>query len=269
MSFSEQFRLGARATWSAGDWDGFSHMVKPVGALVLDRLGVQPGHRLLDVGTGSGANVAIPAAQLGAEVVGVDVTPELLEHARRRASEAGVSVEWIEADALQLPFAEESFDRVTSTFGAMFAPDHARSAAELVRVCRAGGRIAMTTWIAAGFVGGLFELTAEFLPTPPEGIQPPSLWGSEAHVLEMFAAAGVTPSLTREAVDFDFASVEDTVARYAEDFGPFVMAHAVLAPQGRWEDFLTAFGELARRFNLAEDGTAKIRSDYFVITIER
>ena len=94
---------------------------------------------LLDVGTGSGGNVAIPAALRGATVVGCDVTPELFEHARRRAAAAGVEVEWVEADAQDLPFADASFDRVTSTFGAMFAPDHLRAAAELVRVCRPGG----------------------------------------------------------------------------------------------------------------------------------
>jgi ubiquinone/menaquinone biosynthesis C-methylase UbiE len=122
-------------------------LVEPVGVLVLDRIGVEPGMDLLDVGTGSGGTVAIPAALRGATVVGCDVTPELFEHARRRAAAAGVEVEWVEADAQDLPFGDASFDRVTSTFGAMFAPDHTRAAAELVRVCRPGGRIAMTTWV--------------------------------------------------------------------------------------------------------------------------
>jgi SAM-dependent methyltransferase len=269
MDASEQFRLGQRATWSAGDWDSFARLVKPVGALIIDRVGVERGLDFLDVGTGSGGNVAIPAAQRGAKVVGLDVTPELFEHARRRATEAGVNVEWIEGDAQELPFADASFDRVTSTFGAMFAPDHARAAAELVRVCRAGGRIAMSTWIDDGFVGELFKLTASFMPPAPAGLQPPSLWGEEAHVVEMFGTAGVSASLTRETVDFDFTSIEDAVQRYAEDFGPFVIARAVLEPQGRWEEFLEAFSELVRRFNLTRDGTARIRSDYFVITVER
>lgn len=265
----DEFRQRARATWSAGDWDSFSQLVKPVGALIIDRLGVEPGLDLLDVGTGSGGTVAIPAAQRGAKVVGVDVTPELFEHARRRAAQAGVEVEWIEADAQELPFEDGSFDRVTSTFGAMFAPNHARSAAELVRVCRRGGRIAMTTWVNDGFAGELFKLTASFMPPPPAGVQPPTLWGVEAHVEELFGAAGVSAALTRETVDFDFASVEDAVQRYAEDFGPFVIARGVLEPQGRWEDFLETFSELVRRFNPAGDGTARIHSDYFVITIER
>src|SRR5689334_8107048 len=124
MADEEALRQRARATWSAGDWDGFSRMVAPVGAVVLERLAPGPGTDLLDVGTGSGGTIAIPAALRGARVVGADITPELLEHARRRAEAAGVEVEWVEADAQSLPFADASFDLVVSTFGAMFAPSH-------------------------------------------------------------------------------------------------------------------------------------------------
>jgi SAM-dependent methyltransferase len=269
MGVAEELRTRTRATWAAGDGDSFSRLVEPVGALVLERIGVEPGMGLLDVGTGSGGNVAIPAALRGATVVGCDVTPELFEHARRRAAEAGVEVEWVEADAQELPFGEERFDRVTSTFGAMFAPDHARAAAELVRVCRPGGRIAMTSWVNDGFAGELFKLTGSFMPPAPPGVQPPPLWGIEEHVQETFAAAGASATIERETVDFDFPSVEDAVRRYAEDFGPFVIARSVLEPQGRWEELLQAFADLVRRFNPASDGTAKIRSDYFVIRIER
>src|SRR5687767_8152002 len=104
MELAYELRRRARATWAAGDWDGFAHLLAPCGALVLDRVGVEPGHDVLDVGTGNGANVAIPAAARGARVVGSDVTPKLFEHARRRAAEAGVDVDWVEADAQELPF---------------------------------------------------------------------------------------------------------------------------------------------------------------------
>jgi SAM-dependent methyltransferase len=269
MGAAEEFRRRARATWASGDWDSFSQLVEPVGGLVLDRIGVEPGMDLLDVGTGSGGNVAIPAALRGATVVGCDVTPELFEHARRRAAAAGVAVEWVEADAQDLPFGDASFDRVTSTFGAMFAPDHVRAAAELVRVCRPGGRIAMTTWVNDGFAGELFKLTGSFMPPAPPGVQPPPLWGVEEHVEEAFAAADASATIERETVDFDFPSVEDAVQRYATDFGPFVIARSVLEPQDRWVEFLQAFADLVRRFNPTSDGTAKIRSDYFVIRVER
>lgn len=220
MALADDLRQRARATWAAGDWDGFSRLVAPVGALVLDRVGVEPGQALLDVGTGSGGTIAIPAAQRGARVVGLDLTPELLEHGRRRAAEAGVEVEWVEGDAQELPFEDASFDRVVSTFGAMFA-------------------------------------------------QPPPLCGVESHVAEVFGAAGVTPSIERETVEFLFESVQDAVQHYADDFGPFVMARGMLEPQGRWDEFLAAFAELVTRFNAAGDDRATIRSDYFVITVER
>jgi SAM-dependent methyltransferase len=269
MSVAEEFRKRARATWAAGDWDSCAKLIEPVGALVLDRAGVRPGLELLDVGTGTGGNIAIPAALRGARVVGLDVTPELLEGARRRAAEAGVEVDWIEGDAQDLPFEDESFDLVISTFGAMFAPDHERAAGELVRVCRTGGRVAMTTWLNDGFAGELFKLTGSFLPPPPEGVQPPPLWGVESHVEEVFAAAGATPAIANESFDLEFTSVEDTVDEYATNFGPFVMARAVLEPEGRWGDFLQAFADLVRRYDVAGDDAVRITAEYFLITVDR
>jgi SAM-dependent methyltransferase len=244
-------------------------MIVPVGQLVLGRAGIEPGIRVLDVGTGSGGNIAIPAAERGATVVGVDVTPELFAGARRRAAAAGVDVEWVEGDAQELPFPDASFDLVISTFGAMFAPDHARAAAELVRVCAPGGRILMTTWINDGFAGELFKLSGSFMPSPPPGVEPPPLWGLEAHIDDVFRAAGTVPSLARESVEFEFPSVADVVRAYADDFGPFVIARGLLEPQGRWDEFLGAFEALVRRFNTARDGAARIRSGYFVISIDR
>jgi SAM-dependent methyltransferase len=268
MARPDSFRLQARATWSGGDWDSFAELIRPVGRLIVDRIGIGPGLKVLDVGTGSGGNVAIPAAQLGAEVVGLDITPELFVHARRRAAEAGVAVKWIDGDAQQLPFADASFDRVTSTFGAMFAPDHVRTAAELVRVCRPDGRIAMTTWVNDGFVGELFTLTGSFMPAPPAGVQSPPLWGVESHIDDVFGAVGVTPSIERQIVDFDFESVDDAVDQYADNFGPFVSARAALEPR-LWEEFIATFRDLVVRFSSAEDRGTRIRSDYFVILIER
>lgn len=236
---------------------------------MLARCELEPEMKLLDVGTGTGGNIAIPAALRGAQVVGLDVTPEFFVHARRRAADAGVEVEWVEGDAQELPFADGAFDRVISTFGAMFAPDHARTASELVRVCAPGGRVLMTTWTNQGFAGELFKLTGAFMPPPPPGVDPPSLWGVVEHIEDAFASSGARLSLEREVVNFEFASVSEAVQQYANDFGPFVVAREVLEPQGRWEDFLLEFGELARRFNTAAEGKASIASAYFVITVER
>lgn len=267
MTAADKQRENARATWAAGDWDRVALLITPVGELVVDRIGIEPGVELLDVGCGSGKNVAIPAALRGAKVVGADVTPELLELARRHAADAGADIEWVEADAQDLPFADASFDRVTSTFGAMFAPDHARAAAELVRVCRPGGRIVMTTWVNDGYAGEMFTLSGTFMPPPPPGVQPPPLWGVDEHVTEMFEAAGATPSIARETVEFVFDSEEEAVAEYTGSFGPFVTARKVLEPQGRWDEFVAAFAEVVTRFNTADDGTARIPSEYFVITV--
>jgi SAM-dependent methyltransferase len=269
MATADDFRRRARRTWAGGDWDTFSRLVAPVGPVVLDEIGVPAGAALLDVGAGSGGTVAIPAAQRGARVVASDITPELFEHGRRRAAEAGVEVEWVEADAQDLPFADESFDRVTSTFAAMFAPDHVRAARELVRVCREDGRIGMATWANDGFAGELFKLTGSFMPPPPAGVQPPPLWGVEDHVRDVFGAAGVKPQIARHRVEFEFASEPEAAQRYADDFGPFVALRGMLEPENRWAPFMDDFGGLISRFNTADDGSARVGSDWLLITVER
>jgi len=234
---------------------------------VLERIDLRPGLDLLDVGTGSGGNIAIPAALRGAKVVGLDITPELFEHARRRAAEAGVEVEWVDGDAMDLAFPDASFDRVVSTFGAMFAPDHKRAAAELVRVCRPGGLVAMTTWMNDGFAAGLFKLNASFLPPPPPGVEPPPLWGLEDHVNEVFAAAGATPEIAHETCNLRFASEEEAVDDYLTTFGPYVMARSVLEPQGRWGEFTQALADLIHRFAVTDDDGVRVASEYFLITV--
>ena len=162
---------------------------------MLERAALEPGLDLLDVGTGSGGNIAIPAAAGGAKVVGLDVTPELFDHARRHAADAGVEVEWIEGDAQELPFADASFDRVISTFGAMFAPNHAGAAAELVRVCRPAGRRADDHLGKGRLRREMSRSPKSSSPPPPPGEEPPPLWGVEAHAREMFTSAGVSPEI--------------------------------------------------------------------------
>lgn len=252
--------------WSAGDWDTFSRHLAPLTDVVLDRLGAIDGADLLDVGTGSGTTIAIPAALRGARVTGADVTPELLEHARRHAADAGADVTWVEADAAALPFADAAYDRVVSTFGAMFAPDHARAAAELVRVCRPGGQVLMTTWMFEGFVGETFTLTGSFMPPPPEGVGLPPQWGLEDHVRDMFGRAGIAdPTVTPATISFAFPSVEACVEEYSTKIGPFAMARVVLEPAGRWEEYRDGFTDLVRRFNAATDGSVLLPSSYFLI----
>jgi SAM-dependent methyltransferase len=192
-----EIKQRSRTTWAAGDWDEASKLIAAVGPRLLDSVGIDAGMDVLDVGTGSGGTIAIPAALRGARVVGSDLVPEHFDHARRRAKEAGVDVEWVEADAEALPFEDESFDRVLSTFGHMFAPRHATAAAELARVCRAGGAVATTTWTPEGLTGSFFETIGSYMPPPPDLVEPPILWGSEQHVREVLESQGPrSPALT-------------------------------------------------------------------------
>jgi SAM-dependent methyltransferase len=194
--------------------------------------------------------------------VGSDLTPELFEDARRRAAEAGVEVEWVEADAERLPFDDASFDRVLSTFGHMFAPRHARAAAELARVCRPGGVVGTCTWDTEGFGGDFFGAIGKRLPAPPEDVESPVLWGSEDHIREMFEPQGLEVEVRRETVDFRHPSADELAGFYEENFGPIVQAKKGLGDQ--WPAVRADIVEVFERHNVAGDGTVAVRAGYLV-----
>src|SRR5690242_1488313 len=171
-------------TWASGDFGVVAARIVLVAEQLCDSADLQAGWNVLDVATGSG-NAAIAAARLGCTAVGVDYVPSLLERGRRRAAAEGLTVVLVEGDAEALPFPDESFDAVTSVFGSMFAPDHERAAAELLRVSRPGGTIALASWTPDSFVGDLFRTTAEHVP-PPAGLDSPMLWGDEEHLRTLF-----------------------------------------------------------------------------------
>ena len=253
------------ATWAAGEYAEVARFIEEPGRLCVERAEIEAGMDVLDVATGTG-NAAIPAAQRGARVTGLDLTPELFDVARRRASDAGVDVEWVEGDAEALPFDDASFDRVTSTFGVQFAPRHEVVAAELVRVCRPGGRIVLCNWTAEGMIGQLFKLMGSYLPKPPAWASPPPLWGDEEHVRRLFAATDAQePRFTRETVPFPFESPEAYVAFFESTYGPTIKAREVLEPQGRWEALREETTQLAARFY--SDGA--VVQEYAVITVGR
>lgn len=171
-----------RAMWAAGDYPKLAaEVVAPLGPVLVRACGIRSGDRVLDVGAGTG-NAAIPAALTGATVVASDLTPELLERGNAAADGLGVSLRWQEADAQEMPFADEEFDTVMSCIGVMFAPRHQAAADELVRVCRPGGTIGLISWTPEGIIGQLFAAMKPHLPPPPPGVQPPPLWGNEDHV---------------------------------------------------------------------------------------
>ena len=176
-----------RAMWALGDYPAIAtDLVAPLGPVLVEATGIGPGDRVLDVGAGTGS-VAIPAAETGAAVVASDLTPELLARGQASAAQLGVTLEWREADAEDLPFAGNEFDAVVSSIGVMFAPHHQPAADELVRVCKPGGRIGVISWTPEGFIGQMFATMKPYVPAPPQGVQPPPLWGSEEHVRALLA----------------------------------------------------------------------------------
>lgn len=257
-----------RAMWAEGDYPDIARTIEPVAHEVIDAVGVQAGETLLDVATGSG-NAALEAARRGARVTGLDLTPELLETARARAAQEGREIAFVEGDAQALPFEDGSFERVTSVFGAMFAPDQQRAAAELLRVCRPGGTVAVAAWAPSGLNGQMFGVLGRHMPPPPEGFRPPILWGLEEVVRELFASAAEVTCELRPARDSVRApSVDDWVDYTERVLGPTIMAKRALEPQGTWAAARADLVELYERHNEADDGSLLAHPTY-LLTVAR
>jgi 2-polyprenyl-6-hydroxyphenyl methylase/3-demethylubiquinone-9 3-methyltransferase len=258
-------KSGARAAWALGDYHTFAtRLVWQLGPLLVEACRVEPGQRVLDVASGTG-NVAIRAAQAGAKVVASDLTPENFDAGRREARTQGVELDWVEADAQELPFADDAFDVVTSSFGAMFAPDHKRVADELLRVCRPGGTIGMVNFTPDGLGAEFFGLFAPYGPPPP-GPDPPVLWGSEAHVRELFGDRAAL-ELTRKT----YVERADTPREYREffkrTFGPVVAIYSALAAEPERAAALDRdFLEFATRSNQGPAGRpAEYHYEYLLV----
>ncbi len=256
-------KQGQKMMWTAGDYPEVSRRIASVAQLLAERVGAEPGVELLDVATGSG-NVAIAAAKAGAKVTGLDLTPKLLDVARGRASSAGLEIDFVEGDAEELPFEDDSFDRVTSCFGVMFAPRQQVAADQLVRVARPGATIGVTAWTPEGFVGASFRMSAGYMPPMPDGLVPPVMWGYEDRVRELFAASGAEVTCERRTVTFSAASAEAWLADDEKKLGPAVMAKAALEPQGRYDALRADMLELYGGFNEADDGSFRVSSEYLL-----
>ena len=222
----EAIKKRQQQTWASGDFAVVAARIAIVSELLCDHADLHAGWRVLDVATGSG-NAAISAARLGCHVVGVDYVPALLERGRKRAAAEGFELELVEGDAEALPVPDASFDAVTSVFGAMFAPDHAKAASELLRACRPGGTIALASWSPAGFIGDLFRTTAKHVP-PPAGIQSPMLWGTEAHLRDLFGDQIESLEITEQTFTWRFEKAEDFVTFFRLWYGPTLKAFAAL-----------------------------------------
>ena len=255
----EAIKQRQQQAWASGDFAAVAARIVLVAEQLCDTADLHAGWRVLDVATGSG-NAAIAAARLGCTAVGVDYVPALLERGRGRAAAEGLDVELLEGDAEALPFPDSSFDAVTSVFGAMFAPDHAQTAAELLRVCRPGGTIALASWTPEGFIGELFRTVGAHVP-PPAGVPSPMLWGTESHLRELFGEEICSLELDERTFTFRFPSAEDFVAFFRQWYGPTLKAFAAL--EGTARDALERdLVALARRFDRLGDGATAIPATY-------
>ena len=268
---NRQLKAAARAMWALGDYHEFAtELVWEVGPVLVAACGITAGQRVLDVAAGTG-NVAIRAAEAGAQVVASDLTPENFEAGRREARARGVELEWVEADAEALPFGDGEFDVVTSSFGAMFAPDHQAVADELLRVCRPGGTIGMVNFTPDGLAADFFAVFAPYLPAPPPGALPPLLWGSKKHVRELFGKRVASLELTRKEYVERAASPRDYCDFFKATFGPAVAIYASLADQpDRAAALDRDFLEFAVRSNRgAPEGPAEYHYEYQLVVARK
>ena len=216
-----------QATWASGDFAEIATLIVPVAERLCDAADLRAGSNVLDVACGSG-NAALAAARLGCVVTGIDYVPALLERGRERAAAERIAVDLRDGDAEEIPFPDESFDAALSVFGSMFAPDHRRAAAELVRVTRPGGTIALASWTPDGFLGEMFRTVAAHVP-PPSGLASPMLWGTEEHLAELFGP-DVAWAHRRRTFTFRFTSAEAFVECFAAYYGPTVKALEAAGP---------------------------------------
>ncbi|RVW01033.1 class I SAM-dependent methyltransferase [Rhodococcus spongiicola] len=215
--------------WASGDYPAVAaHVIPNLGAVLTQACGIHAGQRVLDVGAGSG-NVAIPAALTGAHVVASDLTPELFDVGRQMANARGVDLEWWEADAESLPFADGEFDVVTSCVGVMFAPHHQDSADEMVRVCAPNGTIGLINWTPTGFIGRMLAVMKPYAPQPPPGAQPPPLWGDEAHVRDLLGDRVTDVVARRDVVRVDrFDGPGEFRDYFKTNYGPTIAVYKAL-----------------------------------------
>lgn len=254
-----------RAMWASGDYPGMVEtFLLPLGPRLVEACGIGSGDRVLDVAAGTG-NASIPAAERGATVVASDLTPELLEAGRKIAEGKGLELEWVEADAENLPFDDASFDVVMSCIGAMFAPHHEKVADELVRVCKPGGTVAMLNWTPEGMIGALFRTMGPFAPPPPPGAQPPPLWGGEDHLKEQFGDRVEWKTLERDNLDITaFQKPGDYGEHFKEKYGPTIAARKNASKDGREGELDEALVRFCDEWNRGSEDQARFQQEYLV-----
>jgi SAM-dependent methyltransferase len=254
-----------RSMWSAGDYPLMVEtFLLPVGERLVEASGIGPVMRVLDVAAGTG-NAALPAARRGAAVTASDLTPSLLEAGREQAEAEGLGLDWVEGDAENLPFEDETFDVVMSAIGVMFAPNHQAAADELVRVCRPGGTIALLSWTPEGMLGALFATMKPFAPPPPAGAQAPPLWGGEDHLRGLFGDRVELSTLERDELEITaFRQPRDYGEHFKAFYGPTIAVRANAEREGRAQEFDAALDAFCDEWNRGTPDAARFEKEYLV-----
>lgn len=255
-----------RSAWGAGDYGRVGVLLQITGEQLAEAMDLRAGASVLDVAAGNG-NATLAAARRFCNVVSTDYVESLLEQSRKRTEAEGLTVEYRQADAEDLPFDDGSFDNVMSTFGVMFTPNQARSAAEMIRVCKPGGRIGMANWTPAGFIGRLFKIIGQYV-APPPGVRSPGLWGTEEFLAENFGPFAASIDTTSRMYNFRFRSPQHWLDLFATYYGPLFKAFESLD-----ESNAKALGNdvlaLIDEFNTADDGTMVVPSEYLEVVVTR
>jgi ubiquinone/menaquinone biosynthesis C-methylase UbiE len=255
-----------QGAWSSGDYGVIGTTLQIVGEELCEALDIRSGQKVLDVAAGNG-NAALAAARRWCDVTATDYVPALLNHALERAAADRLSITFREADAEALPFPDETFDVVMSTFGVMFTPDQDRAAGELLRVCKTGGKIGLANWTPDGFVGQLFKTIGEHVP-PPAGARSPALWGTEPRLADLFVPRGGSVATAKRHFVFRYRSPNHWLGIFRTYYGPVLKAFAALSePAQAWlEQDLT---NLIARFNRSGDDTMVVPAEYLEVVVTR
>jgi ubiquinone/menaquinone biosynthesis C-methylase UbiE len=262
----EAVKARQRATWASGDYAEIGTRIQIVGESLCEAVDLRAGSRVLDVAAGNG-NASLAAARRFCHVTASDYVPALLERASERARADRLEIEFREADAEKLPFADGSFDVVLSTFGVMFTPDQERAAAELARVCRPGGKIGLANWTPESFIGQLFKTLGKFLP-PPAGLKPPALWGTQVRLAELFAGTVESIDAQRREYVFRYRSPAHWLEVFRTWYGPLHKAFGALDAE-KQKALAEDIEGLMERHNRAKDGTLVLPSEYLEVVAVR
>jgi SAM-dependent methyltransferase len=259
-------KIRQQTAWSSGNYAVVGSTLQIVGEALCETLDLRSGRRVLDVAAGNGA-ASLAAARRWCDVISTDYVPSLLECGRARASAEGLAIEFREADAEALPFANSTFDTVISTFGVMFTPNQDQAATELLRVCKSGGQIGLANWTPDGFIGQIFKTLGKYLP-PPAGVRSPMLWGTRERLTEMFGLAAISIRAELRNFNFRYRSADHFLDIFKTYYGPMLKAFAALdetMQSSLRADLLT----LITHMNRAKDGTMVVPSEYLEIEISK